>query len=265
MDILTCMENLNVVKSTQNLKEASQELFIEQSTLSKRISRIENHFNTQLVNKEEGVNRLTTSGEVIANASIEIQSLIAELNFELEHLANGTIATTTEHYLRSSLIHLDSKRLFVENKVDKLIEEFNQSDISCLIIEELYEDDIKFSKKVIFSEEQLTVVSSHAFDTRTIDLCKLNDFEVLINPHASYSHVMQRYIRLNQKKGLLNPDLVLTEVSNTQTLLVDLLLNPHKVFIFRSGIIVPNYLENKLHKCKISLPHGKIKTYKYFK
>lgn len=265
MDLIQSMENLRSVQATQNLKEASQLLFIEQSTLSKRIRGIESHFNAQLVNKDEGPNRLTPSGELVCAASIEIQDLITELELELEHLSTGTIATTTEHYLRTSLVHLDYDRLYVENNIDQLIKTYNESTISCLIIEELYEDLIEFQKKVIFSEDKIMVITSDKLPDNAIDLAKLNEYDILLHSHASYSQSMLKYIKKMQKEGELDPDLSISYVSNMQVLLVDLLLNPHKIFIYTPGIIIPSYLNDKLNITKIAGNDGTLKTYKYFK
>ncbi len=265
MDLLTCMSNLQSVDSTHNLKEASQLLYIDQSTLSKRISRIETHFNSQLISKNEGENTLTDSGHVIVEASKKINALLEELQFELEEITTGTIATSTEHYLRTSLIHIEKERILIENDIDQLIETFNTSDISCLIIEDLYEEKINFSKKTIFSENQLEIVTGRPIETKTIALEHLNNCELIMHQHASYSQTMNLYIKKMQAAGALKADIPITHVSDMQVLLVDLLLNPNKVFLINPGIIIPGYLENKLFKTKVRLPYGSITTYKYFK
>ncbi len=265
MDILTCMENLSAIRATQNLKEASQQLYIEQSTLSKRVTRIENYFNTQIVTKECGHNNLTPSGEIIVEASERIQKLLNDLDFELEHLTNGTIGTTTQHYLRTSLIHLNNEKLVVKNDINELIDSYNNGDVSCLVIEDVYEDQIEYSKKEIFSEDQVAIVTGHQINRKTIDISELNNYEIVMHEHTSYSKCMEKYIERNQELNLIKDDLVIHHISNMQIILVDLLLNPNKAFIITPGIIIPGYLNNKLFKTKIAKPHGQLNTYKYFK
>ncbi len=265
MDILTCMENLTAIKETQNLKEASQQLFIEQSTLSKRIARIENHFNTQIVSKDCGQNHITASGEIIIEASQKIQDLLQDLDFELEHLSSGTIATTTDHYLRTSLVHLNNDKLLVKNNVEELIESYNNDEVSCLVIENLYEDRFEYTKKELFSEDQIAIVTGYFINRKTINIKELNEYEIIMHEHTSYSQCMREYIAKYQHEGILNKDLVVHNISNMQIILVELLLNPNKAFIITPGVFIPEYLNNKLFKTKIARPNGQIDTYKYFK
>ncbi len=264
MDLLTCMGNLEVIAKTKNFKKASQLLFIEQSTLSKRIHKIEKHYDTEFIRKEHNEVFLTREGKEALRVYHKTQKCLADIDFEIDKFKHQSIGTTVEHYINSSLIHNSQINLIIKNSHDDILECYNQGELSCLIIEDLYEDQFKYKSKSPFSISSIYLVSSNVFKASSLSLEELKDYTILVHAYSSYGQTLLTYLNKLKAENKLHRDTQIRLYKSIQEIYVDLIQDKSKVFIVTSGIIIPSFLNNKLHRTPIERPIGQIKINKYF-
>ncbi len=265
MDLLTCMGNLEVLAKTKNFKKASQLLFIEQSTLSKRIHKIEKHYETEFITKEHNEVFLTRDGKEALRVYHKIQACLNDIDFEIDKFKHQSIGTTVEHYINSSLIHNNQIDLVIKNNHDDILKCYNDDELSCLIIEDLYENQFKFKSKSPFSVSSVYLVSSKKFKVSSLSLNELENYTILIHAYSSYGQTLLTYINKLKAENKLNRDTKIKLYKSIQEIYVDLIQDKSKVFIVTSGIIIPSFLNNKLYRTPIERPIGQIKINKYFR
>lgn len=265
MDLLTCMGNLEVIAKTKNFKKASQLLFIEQSTLSKRIHKLEKHYETAFIRKEHNEVYLTREGKEALRVYHKIQKCLNDIDFELDKFKHQSIGTTVEHYINSSLIHNNQIDLVIKNNHDDILKCYNNGDLSCLIIEDLYEDQFQYKSKSPFSISSIYLVSSKKFKVSSLSIAELKDYTILIHAYSSYGQTLLTYLNKLKAENKLHHDTKIMLYKSIQEIYVDLIQDQSKVFIVTSGIIIPNFLNNKLYRIPIERPIGQIKINKYFK
>ncbi|MDP4086909.1 MAG: LysR family transcriptional regulator [Bacillota bacterium] len=177
----------------KSLSKASEQLNITQPALSKQIRKIEDYFETSLLNRSTSGVELTEAGKLVykkISRVLEELSLIKNDLKEFRQVRNykiGTLPSLASHYFPSKILNIKEQgvdtELVIKNSSPEVYELLTKGELDAAIIDEIPINGF-YWKKEIFAEPYYAIVyKSHPFSKNEfIYLEDLIDEEFVLYP-----------------------------------------------------------------------------------
>lgn len=186
-----------------SISKASDELYIDQSSISRRIRQLENELNTTLFTRSNKGVELTESGKILFDFSKKLSFDLSVLSqrlsptdTNLKALRIGTFDSIISHaypeFFGREFLHL--KQLLISNDTSKLIEAYNNRSLDAIIVDTDFEDEILLSQRIsLFSEPHYVLYSinnpNNVFLENTIITGEmLKNMEIFLYPSTCPIH-----------------------------------------------------------------------------
>ncbi len=160
MDFLVMFKSLETIERRRSFRLASEELLVDQSTLNKRIKRLEQYYDTELVRREGKDIIITTQAKAMLYKYKEIESILRRVENEIMQIESYQIATTGDILLSTTISEHINKNIHVSNDYFQIISDFNDGLYREIILEDKFNDLIKYNQRELFTSIELGIIAS---------------------------------------------------------------------------------------------------------
>lgn len=246
MDILVMFKSLATVERKRNFREASEELLIDQSTLNKRIKRLEAYYNTPLVIRNGKDINITTSGRAILYKYREIEKILNRVENQIIGDQEYQIATTTDIILNSNIKEKIDCNIHVSNDYEQLIKDFNCGHYREILLEDKFKDLINYQQKELFMTIQVGIMGNKSIPNELTMVELLSNYQLVGNEYDPFSKLIAYHI-----KEELNMEYQFNACSCMQEVIASVINSDDCVCIIPSVLVLPERLKVKIKTIKI--------------
>ncbi len=254
------LENLEVFKSVVNTNSFSQtsEIFnMSQSTISKKIKNIEEFYGVNLIERSTREFKLTKAGLIVYNEAIEQEKIRHETIKQLANLETNKpckIGITEEHFLNYNIKNLFiNEEYIVYSNMDKMIQDYKDKNLTYIIMDKYYEQEIDFiCVKNLISAPITVIAKKHIFSQNIL---------IRENIEGCVIYMPKNHTRMYLVNTFKNQGLDIKLCDNMDIVYSHCILEDNAITFITEQICIPinvnDYLERKL----INLPERKINLY----
>lgn len=246
MDVIVLLKSLEVVERKRNYKHASEELLVDQSTLNKRIKRLEKYYDIDLVVRSGNRVSITTAGKTILYKYKEIKKINNDFEHFIRRNKKLNIATISDIYLNSEIVNNTADNIVIEDDYKKLIADFNNNKFDILLIDNKFDELINYDSKEPYTSLEIGVLGSsdvadeipikEALEKYTFVSSKFDPFNQIINFHFQHE---------------IGVDYEFFECDSIQDVISYLIKNKNSLFIVSNPVIIPDRLKTKIKNIRI--------------
>ncbi len=246
MDIIVLLKSLEAVDRKRNYKQASEELLVDQSTLNKRIKRLEKYYDIDLVVRSGNRVSITTAGKTILYKYQEIKKINNDFEHFIRRNKKLNIATVSDIYLNSELVNNTADNIIIKDDYQQLITEFNNNKFDILLIDDKFSKLINYDSKEPYTSLDIGVLGSidvadeitisDALEKYKFASSKFDPFNQIINFH------FQNELGFNYQ---------FFECDSIQDVISYLIKNKNSLFIVANPLIIPERLKTKIKNIRI--------------
>ncbi len=247
MDLLVMFKSLETIDRRRNYRLASEELLIDQSTLNKRIKRLEAYYNAELVIRSGQSVNVTTAGKTILYKYREIEEVLRNAENEILSIDNYLIGTTTDIMLNSTISDYVNNNIHVSNDFLQLIKDFNSGLYREIILESRFDKQIDYKQKELFTTIQIGVLGNlNIPDEITVEEL-FSTYKLLGNSNDPYSQILA--FQIKEEFGVTYE---YTAYSCMQEVLEKVINTEGALCIVPSVLVLPERLKAKMKSVKIT-------------
>ena len=246
----------------KSFTKAAEELFINQSTMSKAVKNLEEELSTSLIDRTTHSFSITEDGELLYDFGKDVFSYVKRKEEELVSIIKnnhnllrlGIPPTAGSIYFYSLISKYKEKypeiSIEIDDSTSKYVpENILQGSIDIGVVIEPFSDDRFIQKKVFKSEASLIVSKKHRLaNKRVVNFFDLKDEKFLQVSHDfMYYHIFLDYC----KKAGFEPDIVFE--SNQWDMILEMVILNKGIAILPKPLI-DNYLKKRAHSIHLVNP-----------
>lgn len=247
MDLLMMFKSLEAVERRRNFRLASQELLIDQSTLNKRIKRLEEYYKTKLVIRNGKDINITTAAKAILYKYSEIEKILTRVENEIMVHEDYQIATTTDIILNSTISEHINHNIHVSNDHKQIIKDFNAGFYREIILENRFSSQIEFKQKELFTTIEVGILGSKSLPDQISIKELLYDYQLIGNEYDKFAEQIACYL-----KEALNIEYTYKSCSCMQEVIAHVINNDNSLCIVPSLLVLPERLKLKVKSIKVT-------------
>lgn len=173
----------------QNFSKAGNYLYLDQSTVSKKVGQLEQAFHQQLFRRSTHGVSLTPAGQVFRQKAQRVLNDFAKLTgpvkTDLTDLRLGMLDNISAYHFAQSLSHLISqlKRVVIDNQAQDLVAQFNDGALDAIVVNHQSAQKISgdFYEKSLFAES-FGVLASQSLPADPLSMADLSHRKILLAP-----------------------------------------------------------------------------------
>ncbi len=195
MDLLVMYKSLETIDRRRSFRLASEELVVDQSTLNKRIKRLEAHYNTELVIRNGKKINMTIAAKSILFKYREIQEILNKVESEIMKLEDYQIATTSDVLLNTPLSEHINDNLHICDDYQELIDGFNNGKYREILVEKRFEDLINYEHKEQYAIIEAGVIGSLDIPNELLIDELIEDCNLIGNRYDPFARIASFYLK----------------------------------------------------------------------
>ncbi len=249
MDLLVMFKSLDTLERRRSFRLASEELIVDQSTLNKRIKRLEAYYNTELVIRNGNKINMTTAAKSILYKYREIQEILTDVETKIMQLENYQIATSSDILIHTEISEHLNDNVHVCDDYDELIKRFNDGTYREILVENRFDEQINYGHKELFTTIETAVIGSlNLPDELSIDEL-IKNCQLIGNRYDPFARTASYYLK-ELKDFDYEKEAILVDCQ--QEVLYEIMNNENYICIVPTVLILNDRLRTKVKTIKIT-------------